>query len=177
MFEVEVKLRLRDRAALQQALRDAGAVAGPAELQEDTFFAHPMRDFARSDEALRLRRVGFGPDARLELTYKGPKQGGATKARLEQSVALQEDPTPLLASLGFTPAARLAKTRVPYRFDDVHVALDTIVGLGEFVEVEVVSQDRQAAARRVEAALVRLGLQGEARVTQSYLELASQARS
>lgn len=176
MFEVEVKLRLRDRAALERVLRAAGAVAEPVEVQQDTFFAHPLRDFARSDEALRLRRVGSGPAARLELTYKGPKQGGAAKARLEQSLALQEDPTALLASLGFTPAARLAKTRAPYRLGGVHVALDTLAGLGEFAEVEVVGADRHEAARRVEAALALLGLQHEPRVTQSYLELA-QARS
>lgn len=180
MFEVEAKLRLRDRAGLERRLAALGAQAGPPEVQDDTFFAHPGRDFARTDEALRLRRVG----TRLELTYKGPKQGGpgngvgsSPKARLEQSLTLQADPTDLLASLGFRPVARLRKTRLPYRLEDVAVDLDHLEGLGDFVEVEVVAADRQQAARRVEAVVARLGLDQEPRLVQSYLELATQARS
>lgn len=182
VFEVEAKLRLRDRAGLERRLAALGARPGALEEQEDTFFAHPARDFARTDEALRLRRVG----ARLELTYKGPKQAGVpapaaapggAKARIEQTLALQADPTALLAALGFHPAARLRKTRLPYRLGDVAVDLDHLEGLGDFVEVEVVAADRAAAARRVETVVAQLGLAGEPRVTQSYLELASQARS
>lgn len=172
MLEVEAKLRLRDRAGLERRLRELGAVAGPAQRQEDTFFRHPQRDFAASDEALRLRRVG----ARLELTYKGPKQGGPTKARVEQTVVLASDPTPLLASLGFTPAATLGKARLPYRLGPVEVALDVVDGLGEFVEVEATGEDREAATRLVEEALRRLGLNAQDREQRSYLELVLMAK-
>lgn len=168
MLEVEAKLRLRDRAGLERRLRELGAVPGAAQRQEDTFFRHPQRDFAASDEALRLRRIG----ARLELTYKGPKQGGPTKARVEQTVGLASDPTPLLASLGFMPAATLGKARVPYRLGAVEVALDVVDGLGEFVEVEATGEDREAATRLVEDALRKLGLHAEPREQRSYLELA-----
>lgn len=178
MFEVEVKVHLHDRAGLESRLAQLGARRGPTELQEDTFFAHPGRDFARSDEALRLRRVAD----RLELTYKGPKlDGGPVKARVEHTVVVNEDPTALLSGLGFHPAAHLAKTRVPYVLGDVHVALDHLAGLGDFAEVEVVAPVRETAARQVEAALGDLGLASEPRVAQSYLELMlrrpSQARS
>jgi adenylate cyclase, class 2 len=168
LLEVEAKLRLRDRAGLERRLRELGANPGPPQRQEDTFFRHPQRDFAASDEALRLRRVG----ARLELTYKGPKQGGPTKARVEQTVGLAADPTPLLASLGFTPAATLAKTRVPYHLGPVEVALDVVDGVGEYVEVEATGADREAAGKLVEDALRRLGLEREPREARSYLELA-----
>lgn len=167
MLEVEAKLPLRDRAGLERRLREAGAVAGPAQRQEDTFFRHPARDLAGTDEALRLRRTG----ARLELTYKGPKQGGPSKARVEQTVGLSADPTALLASLGFTPAASLAKTRLPYRLGAVEVALDDVDGVGAFVEVEATGADREAAHRLVEDALRRLGLDREPREARSYLEL------
>lgn len=167
VLEVEAKLRLRDRAGLERRLRELGAAAGPVQRQEDTFFRHPSRDLAAMDEALRLRRVG----ARLELTYKGPKQGGATKARVEQTVGLASDPTSLLAALGFTPAATLAKTRVPYRLGHVEVALDAVDGVGDYVEVEATGADRAAADRLVEDALRRLGLERDPRETRSYLEL------
>lgn len=167
VLEVEAKLRLRDRAALERRLRELGAPAGPAQRQEDTFFRHPQRDFVATDEALRLRRVG----ARLELTYKGPKHGGSTKARVEQTVGLAADPTALLASLGFAPAAALGKTRVPYHLGPVEVAIDDVDGVGLYVEVEATGADREAATRLVEDALRRLGLDKEPREALSYLEL------
>jgi adenylate cyclase, class 2 len=168
-FEVEAKLRLRDRAALELRLRALGARAGPPQWQEDTFFRHPQRDFAATDEALRLRRAGGA----LELTYKGPKAPGAgPKARVEHAVGVAADPTALLAGLGFTPAAQVAKERTPYELGGgVHVALDRLDGVGEFVEVEAVGPDRAAAALLVEEALRRLGLAGEPQVAASYLEL------
>ncbi|MEK6976409.1 MAG: class IV adenylate cyclase [Candidatus Thermoplasmatota archaeon] len=172
MLEVEAKLKLRDRAGLERRLRELGASPGPAQRQEDTFFRHPQRDLAALDAALRLRRVG----ARLELTYKGPKQGGPTKARVEQTVGLATDPTALLASLGFTPAATLSKTRVPYHLGVVEVALDVVDGVGEFVEVEATGSDREAATSLVEDALRRLGLHAEDREQRSYLELALMAK-
>ena len=171
VLEVEVKLRLRDgRAvdALVDRLLALGAQALPAEVQEDWFFRHPGREFARTDEALRLRRVGDS----LELTYKGPKQGGAAKARTEYTVPVASDPTPLLEALGFARAARLAKRRRPFRLGAVHIALDHLAGLGDFVEVEVVGPDQAAAETQVERALDQLGLAQEPRVASSYLELA-----
>lgn len=167
VLEVEAKVALRDRAGLERRLRELGAQAGAPQRQEDTFFRHPARDFSRTDEALRLRRVG----ARLELTYKGPKQGGALKARVEQTVAVAADPTALLASLGFVPAATLGKVRVPYHLGHVEVAIDEVDGVGLFVEVEATGADREAAGKLVEDALRRLGLDREPREARSYLEL------
>lgn len=167
MLEVEAKLRLRDRPALERRLRELGATPGPVQAQVDTFFRHPARDFVARDEALRLRRVG----AHLELTYKGPRHGGPTKARVEQTIVLASDPTALLASLGFEPAASLAKSRVAYRLGPVEVALDEVEGVGAFVEVEATGADREAAGRSVEDALRRLGLEREPREPRSYIEL------
>lgn len=175
VLEVEVKLPFPDgdRAQLVQRLLELGATAGPIQHQVDTFFEHPARDLAASDEALRLRRVG----ARLELTYKGPRLGGSTKARIEHTVQVASDPTALLASLGFAPKANLAKQRRPYHLGPVEVALDTVEGVGSYVEVEATGADREAATKLVEETLRRLGLQGHARERRSYLELALQARS
>ena len=54
----------------------------PAE-QVDRYFAHPCRDFARTDEALRLRRDGDD----VAITWKGPRIDAATKTRRESEGA------------------------------------------------------------------------------------------
>lgn len=171
MLEVEVKLPLpaQARAALVQRLHSLGASPGPLQHQVDIFFRHPQRDLAATDEALRLRRVG----ARLELTYKGPRLGGPTKARIEHNVQVASDPTALLAALGFVPAATLTKDRQPFHLSGVEVAVDDVAGVGAFVEIEATGADREAATRLVEDAVRKLGLQALPRESRSYLELAS----
>src|SRR5262245_49585825 len=78
-FEVEQKHRVDDPDALIQTLATRGAALGPAIEQADTYFAHPSRDFAKTDEALRIRMVaGDGV-----VTFKGPKLDATTKTRRE----------------------------------------------------------------------------------------------
>lgn len=59
MHEVEAKLRLGAelRQQVLARLRGLGAVQGPTQVQSDRYFGHPQRDFAATDEALRLRTI------------------------------------------------------------------------------------------------------------------------
>ena len=175
MLEVEAKVALGSPDALRSRLHDLGASATPAAPEDDTFFLHPGRDLAAADEALRLRRMqaaGQDGGARFELTYKGPRRGGSYKAREELAVRLADDPTALLAALGFRPGVRLRKTRQRFRLGLLEVALDHVDGLGWFAEVEATGEDARAAEAAVHAALRELGLAGRPRVERSYLELA-----
>ena len=82
-------------------------------VQSDQYFAHPARDFAQTDEALRIRTVG---DTSF-VTYKGPKLDATSKTRRELELPLAaSDPdgsqfAELLAALGFTPVAIVRKQR------------------------------------------------------------------
>jgi adenylate cyclase, class 2 len=170
MLEVEAKIALGPGEAegLREALRRLGARAGPAEAQRDTYFAHPARDFRRTDEELRLRNRGRV----RELTYKGPRDPGAqAKSRREETVEVGQDPTEVLEALGFRAVATVDKRREPWRLGEVEVALDEVEGLGEFVEVESTGRDAVEAGRLVEDVLKRLHLDGRPRIRDSYLEL------
>lgn len=161
--EVEAKVALpQGPAALREALRRLGARAGPAAVEEDAFFAHPARDLAAADEALRLRRTAEG----FELTHKGPRAEGPMKSRRETTVRTTDDPTALLQALGFRRSLRLRKRRERHRLGALEVTLDEVDGLGWFAEVE----GPDAAA--VEDGLRRLGLERLPRLRESYVELA-----
>ena len=79
MLEVELKFPLDDALSLRERLVSVGAEAKSMVVQSDAYFNHPARDFAQTDEALRIRTVG---DESV-VTYKGPKLGGSAKTRFE----------------------------------------------------------------------------------------------
>jgi adenylate cyclase class 2 len=176
LLEVEAKVALDGPEALRAALHRLGAAAHPPAVELDVFFEHPGRDLVANDEALRLRHLGPGrpPGQResFELTYKGARQAGAYKAREERTVRLADDPTDLLAALGFRATVRLRKTRERHRLGRLEVTLDHVEGLGWFAEVEAMASDARSAEAAVQAALRELGLAGRPRVLESYVELA-----
>src|SRR5262249_19531928 len=96
-FEVEVKYRSVDADRLRSLLIERGAREDPAMDQEDIYLRHPARDFAQTQEALRLRRIG--DDNRV--TYKGPRFPGPTKTREEIELPFEGGEAPFrdLASL------------------------------------------------------------------------------
>src|SRR4051812_11900536 len=57
-YEVEQKHGVEDEAALIVRLQQHGAHLEKPFDQRDQYFAHPCRDFAKTDEALRVRVVG-----------------------------------------------------------------------------------------------------------------------
>ena len=190
MYEVELKFPLPPGPAAEAALAKlaaAGATFGPPVTQADTYYAHPVRDFAATDEALRVRVV-TGPDGvpRGRLTYKGPKLDAATKTREEFEPALADGDEPVAAlaaaleRLGFAPVLTVTKTRRTARLTaadpagtarSYEVTRDRLDELGEFLEIETAADaDSLDAAREGALAFAAdLGLgPGERR---GYLEL------
>ncbi|HQU42072.1 MAG TPA: class IV adenylate cyclase, partial [Pirellulales bacterium] len=78
-YEVERKYRIEDEGPLVERVRGLGGAFGPRQQQVDTYYSHPARDFAATDEALRIRRVG----EKASITYKGPKIDSSSKTRQE----------------------------------------------------------------------------------------------
>src|SRR5437773_12142598 len=85
MLEIELKFPVAEFSAIQQRLGQWGARAEAALDEADHYFNAPDRDFARTDEAFRLRRIG----TQNRITYKGPKQGGPAKTRTEIELGLE----------------------------------------------------------------------------------------
>jgi adenylate cyclase class 2 len=177
MYEVECKYRVADLAALEKRLAERGARVGVAELQVDIYFQHPSRDFAATDEALRIRRIG----GRNFVTYKGPKVDKTTKTRREIELPLAPGDegargfASLLEALGFRRVAEVRKHRrkalLSSRGQEVEIALDEVERVGTFAELELQAEEADLdQARACLASLAQdLGLLDSER--RSYLEL------
>jgi adenylate cyclase, class 2 len=146
-FEVEQKHPVHDVRALEERLAERGAQIGPPELQADQYYAHPCRDFAQTDEALRIRTVGD----KSFVTYKGPKLDTTTKTRRELELPLNSNDADgakfaeLLRSLGFKLVAVVRKRRRSFQLEadgqQVEGALDEVDGVGLFVELELMADE------------------------------------
>jgi len=183
MLEIEQKFARADFAAIQRRLADWGATAAAEHVEADHYFNAPDRDFARTDEAFRLRRVG----AANFLTYKGPKQAAAVKIRTELEVPLPDGDaaaaqfTQLLLHLGYRPVAVVTKRRQMYPLArggfQLTICLDEVESLGHFAEVEILApEERTDAARQVlQEVAAELGLSDVER--RSYLGMILQGKS
>jgi adenylate cyclase, class 2 len=176
MLEVEVKYRLTDPAAVVAQLKAWGGTVIAEHAEADHYLNAPDRDFARTDEALRLRRIG---DVNL-LTYKGPRRDSTSKTRTELEVPCPpgaesaEAFLKLFRHLGYRPTAVVRKRRTIYEWTrdgfSVHACLDDVENVGRFVELEIVARDEQyeSAHRIVVQIADDLGLKDQE--NRSYLE-------
>lgn len=187
MYEVEQKFRVADPAALEAKLVGLAARFREPVEQVDRYFAHPCRDFVKTDEALRLRRVGDD----VATTWKGPRIDSATKTRLELELGLAPVPplpggprggqatldrwTELLEALGFRRVRDVAKrrraARVHWQGTEVEAALDRVAGIGDFLELELQAAEGELplATACIESLARTLGCTEIER--RSYLEL------
>jgi len=177
MLEIEVKYPAADWTYIERQLHGMGASFDVPREDIDQYFNAPDRDFARTDEALRLRRIGLGNF----VTYKGPKTDAQTKTRTEIEVALAPGESVagafgcLLIQLGYRSVAIVRKRRVVCHVKreafDLEVCLDDVQGVGKFVELEILAppEDLEAARAVLLKTAEELGLRASER--RSYLEL------
>lgn len=174
MYEVEMKVRA-DHDRIRRKLAERGATELGAITQRDTYYNAPMRDFAETDEALRVRCEKGGGTGQATLTYKGPLVGEASKTREEHETALEDGDamTAILDGLGFVPVETVEKERERFSLAEHVVALDSVTGLGEFVEIEAEAREEAIddAREGVAETLESLALDPDEEIRTSYLEL------
>ena len=177
MLEIEQKYARVDFDRLARQLQALGAGPPVVHDEADHYFNAPDRDFARTGEAFRLRRI----DQTNLLTFKGPRHPGAIKVRRELEIPLPPGDeaagqhAELLVLLGYRPVTIVRKRRASYSLQregfEFQVCLDDLQGVGHFAEVEVLAPPGDA--ERASAALARLADElGLGEVEQrSYLNL------
>ncbi|MFP3313382.1 MAG: class IV adenylate cyclase [Thermocladium sp.] len=179
MFEVEIKYRV---SLLDDLRKIVSLMAKPIgiSVEEDHYFNHPCRDFAQSDEAIRIRIHG---DGEVIMTYKGRRIGSVGKSRMEINLKVDDydNAALMMASLGFKEVAVIRKRRELFTVDKYTIYLDNADNLGKFVEVETMVSDEslidEAAQDILKFAQEKLGLKPEQIERRTYLELAMQAPS
>jgi adenylate cyclase class 2 len=176
-YEVELKFPLEHPDGILSQLDELNATRGTPIQQHDRYFNHPSRNFAKTDEALRIRSTGGAH----RVTYKGPLVDEKSKTRREIEIPFGTQETDaaqfaeMLVILGFQEVGTVSKTRVPYHLHweegELELVFDNVDKLGRFLEIEIMADEssRHTARDSILRLAQRLGLENSER--RSYLSL------
>ncbi len=176
-LEIEVKLPIKEPEKVKERLRMMGFAMEQTLLQTDTYFNSTAYDLKSQDKALRLRWTSHPGEEKGKhiLTYKGPKldQISMTRTELEVEISDPKKTEAILNGLGYVPGkVQVKKERISYRKGPLLAALDTVEGLGSFLELEMLrkdEEDREEGTREMERVITELGYAMTDTVRTSYL--------
>lgn len=165
---VELKARYEDLGKARALL--AGAEHVGTFRQVDTYFL-------LGERRLKLRTNRDGKEGQL-VYYERPDAAGVKES--EVLLATMPDAKAVLDILrrAFPVQAEVRKTREIYRYRGVQVHLDTVPGLGRFIEFEKVLEteaDREPASRELESLRSYFQIPTEDLMASSYSDLVGES--
>ena len=175
MIEVEVKAKIRSFDEMRKKLDEIGAIKIKTERQEDRYFNSPVKDFAKTDEALRIRETRSDERHNLFITYKGPKIDKKSKTREEVEMEIEDADkcSRIFENLGFKEVRTVVKDREYYKYENYEISLDNVHGLKPYMEIEISLEDNSDYSKAQESIFElfeKLGINDGFERT-SYLEL------
>ncbi|MFX1361152.1 MAG: class IV adenylate cyclase [Promethearchaeota archaeon] len=191
MIEVEIKVAISNPDSLKENLKNLDGKYVISLEHEDTYFNMPkkLRNFRKTDEALRLRKsIEFNKNdkenttsIRSFITYKGKKIDQTTKTREEIEVEIKnlEKMKKLFENLGFREIFTVKKERELYEFnfknEKVDVLIDFLPILNQnFMEAEVIveyKEEIRSVREKLFEFLKQFGISKTDSIRESYLEL------
>jgi adenylate cyclase class 2 len=182
-LEIEIKVKVPALEPIRENLRKNGAILIAEQDERDIYYNAPHKDFAATDEALRVRYTEnqiCGQIMLPNITYKGPKIGrNGFKSREEIIVDISsgEQIDLIFGRLNFEKIAEVVKHREIYRCEKTIVTLDNVAEIGTFSEIEAdFSLTEDEAVTAIENVANMVGIIGERLIT-SYLEILLDTRT
>lgn len=183
MTEVEIKLPVETLNQLAVQLTDMGFILEQIVEEKDRYFDNEKQEIRGNDQALRLRQVLELESQSLvcrakhaQITFKGKKQDtvSMTREELETDIGDADTAEKILNALGYHAVApEVTKRRAEYIRGVFHACLDRVENLGDYLELEIVTEDadKEQALEQIWELLGQLGYSKADTVTTSYLSM------
>lgn len=149
-------------------------------MEEDYYFNHPCRNFAESDEALRLRKRNCSLSRSYVLTYKGPRESDLSKVKIREEIEVFFDEKELSSiltifeKLGFKLITHFNKKREIYSGRGLSASIDLLHGVGYYLELELEAQGERGYFENIVQELIKK--LGAVPVEKTYLEICLETR-
>lgn len=175
-YEIEIKLpvakpEIVEKKLLMQGFRKTGHI-----LEEDIYYNSNYHDVRERDEALRIRKSTdlLTGQVCAQVNFKGKKidRVSMSRSEYETEIGSPDQMENILSGIGFEPVAGVRKVRQYLICGEMTACLDRVEELGNFLELEVIAEDRTCSEKyldRMRELLGTLGLSMEDTVRVSYL--------
>jgi adenylate cyclase class 2 len=135
--EIEVKYRVHDLAAVEEALRVHGVSLSDPVHQDDQAYAPQGWHYGMSKLGVAFARLRT-QDGRHLFTLKRPMDNELACLEYETEVADRDQMHQAIQQMGFYPTVRIVKTRRTGRLGELSLCLDDVANAGVFLEIEKV---------------------------------------
>lgn len=137
-IEVELKVKVDDFDEVKFRLEKAGKFVRRVH-QVDTYFNSPHRDFLAPEKTVEFLRLRNNDNKEFSFDYHRLLECAGECSRTEEDETGISDPQTLqkvLELLNFKKILVVDKKREIWDCGDFEVVLDTVAGLGNFIEIE-----------------------------------------
>lgn len=172
MREIEIKLQVNNLEELEKNLTENGLVISKEITQDDMVYVpkdvlDPFSNVKVGDTFIRIRKQ----DGIDTLTLKQQRGVGLDKTEHETKINNSEQMHQMLLIMGWKPATQVIKKRKKGKLGEYEICLDKVEQLGNFVELEKLTDDN-ADPEKVKAelfeALKPFGLSEKDEETKGY---------
>ena len=177
MIEVEVKLKINDVQTIKSKLINLGFIECNTITESDTYFDNVNGDIRRGDRALRIRETVYtdANETYYQINFKDKKYDdkSMTRPEFETEIGDADAISHILGSLGYhSVEPRVVKLRREFRCNTMNACIDTVEGLGDFLELEIIAENietKDIALNKINDVLLKLGYSMSDTTTTSYL--------
>jgi adenylate cyclase class 2 len=159
-MEVEVRAKVKNFLTLRRKLKAMGAKFGSVLNQKDWLFypkgAIKTKSQKSGDYLLRVR----SENGQHFLTYKGLTERKGVWVEYEFGIDNPQEARKLIEAMGFGLALILEKKRIPGKLGKIVFCLDQIKGLGNFIEMEIITGKKKSkeAQQKIRQIFSQLGI-------------------
>lgn len=177
MIECEVKLKITNPEHIKKMLISLGFIEKEILTETDTYYDTPNGDIRLNDRALRIREtVNHSLNTKqCTINFKDKKLDTISMSRPEYEDEIGDASTinKILECLGYSPVSpQVIKKRLVLRASSINACIDSVEGLGDFLELEAIVANegkKISELERIEGILSELGYSLSDTTTISYL--------
>jgi len=175
MREIEIKARVADKAGLLGILQAQSIAVSEPVTQRDQVFGLPTALNGDSSPWLRIRTETKNGATKQIFTLKKSVTNQMDSIEHETEVANEAELAKIIEHIGFTPYSDSTKTRQKAQLGEIEICVDTVHGLGDFIEAEKLTTedaDYDSVAEELWTVLEGVGVTRDDHVTDGYDVLA-----
>lgn len=139
-MEIEIRAKVISLKTIEKKLDEWGAVLSKENKQNDVYFGEKYL-YNKTGHSFMLRVRDEGE--KIFLTYKGAKmKKDGIWEEYEFPVGDKKMAIQMLEAMGLERIIKVHKIRKEYKFRKLSICLDKIIELGNFVEIEIVGNNK-----------------------------------